>query len=205
MRPHQKNVDPVSKMLHLLPAEAIVKGIGQWTLFGRGENVDVYLHDLLSSRKHAEFTITRDNRNENSQRFVAMIRNKSELKKIKVNGNRELNSGEVYELRNNDQISIGVFTFIIEIVRGDSRSKKYELKFALQALPSVMPYPSSEIPQNPPESRRMPSPIAQPSEPPRLVRQPVENTEDQHRVSRVPQENDESEFKSQEEDPQFQN
>ena len=137
VRAHAKNTDSISKMIHLLPVESISKGLGEWTLFGRGENVDVYLHDLVSSRKHAEFTFTSDNRKKDSHRLVATLRNKSDTKKIKVNGNKELASGEVYELRNNDQISIGVFTFLIEIVPGDSKSKKYEVKF-LNIVPLSM-------------------------------------------------------------------
>ena len=138
VRPHAKNTEPVSKMIHLLPAEGIVKSLGQWALFGRGENVDVYLHDLLSSRKHADFTITKDSRKGDSQRIIATIRNKSDTKKIKINGNRELRSGEVCELHNNDQITIGVFSFLIEIVPGDSRSKKFELKF-VNIIPTAIP------------------------------------------------------------------
>ena len=137
VRPHAKNTEPISKMIHLLPAESITKNLDEWTLFGRGENVDVYLHDLLSSRKHAEFTITKDSRKGESSRVIATIRNKSDTKKIKVNGNRELPPGGVCELHSNDQISLGVFTFLIEIVPGDSRSRKYELKF-LNIIPSTM-------------------------------------------------------------------
>ena len=124
-------------MIHLLPAESITKDLGEWALFGRAENVDIYLHDLLSSRKHAEFTITNDCQKGESNRLVATIRNKSDTKKIKVNGNRELQLGDMYQLHSNDQISLGAFTFLIEIVQGDNRSKKYELKF-VNCIPATM-------------------------------------------------------------------
>ena len=225
VRPHAKNTEPISKMIHLLPAGSITKGLGEWALFGRGENVDVYLHDLLSSRKHAEFTITKDSRKGESNRLVATIRNKSDTKKIKVNGNRELQSGDVYELRSNDQISLGVFTFLIEIVQGDNRSKKYELKFlniihaamqpqgylpSLYAMPPPMQLPSMQHgaapinmhegmgPFNAPHQVIYPVqyPYGQNYNTSTGIPSPISHPTDRHRQPRQPVENTDSECRS---------
>ena len=136
MRPHDKNKDPVSVVLANLPSEPVAKSLGEWTLFGRGEKVDVYLHDMLSSRKHANVRVTKDQRNRAGPRFVVEMQNVSDRKAFKVNGNREVLPGTVYELQNNDQVSIGAFTFLIEIVPGDARSVRYEIKFLI-TVPSA--------------------------------------------------------------------
>lgn len=136
VRPHDKNKDPVSVVLANLPSEPVAKSLGEWTLFGRGEKVDVYLHDMLSSRKHANIRVTKDQRNRARPRFVVEMENVSDRKAFKVNGNREVLPGTIYELQNNDQVSIGAFTFLIEIVPGDARSVGYEIKFLI-TVPSA--------------------------------------------------------------------
>ena len=125
VRPHQKN-SPALTIIKSLPSAVITNELGKWVLLGRGETVDVYFHDVTSSRFHANFTVTRDR---NSQRFVAKIMNRSASKKVIINGKTELKTNEVYELNQNDLVSIGVFTFLLEIVPGNNQSRNYALEF----------------------------------------------------------------------------
>ena len=129
VKEYPKNQEPISKILGSLPTNKIIKEIDEWTLLGRGENVDVYLHDILSSRKHANFRIRRDTRDSRNPRLFAEIQNLSTSKVVTVNGNKEIKENQIMELTNNDQISIGIFTFLIEIVKGGSKSSHYEIEF----------------------------------------------------------------------------
>ncbi|XP_065066237.1 uncharacterized protein LOC135692126 isoform X2 [Rhopilema esculentum] len=129
VKEYSKNQEPISKILGSLPTNKIIKEIDEWTLLGRGENVDVYLHDILSSRKHANFRIRRDTRDSKNPRLFAEIQNVSISKIVIVNGNKEIKENQIMELANNDQISIGIFTFLIEIVKGGSKSSQYEIEF----------------------------------------------------------------------------
>ncbi len=124
IRSHPKNTDPFSKMIDSLPSEVVKKSIGQSSIFGRGEKVDVYLHDLLSSRRHIKLDVVKDRRG-----FLVEVMNISETKAIRLNGAREVRPNETVILENNDQLTIGCFTFLTEIAEGDPRSTQYELKF----------------------------------------------------------------------------
>eukprot|EP00794_Sanderia_malayensis_P009177 gene9177-10151_t len=121
---HPKNKDSSSMMIKSLPSELVKKLLSQLTIIGRGEGVDVYLHDMLSSRRHGQLNIAKDRRG-----FVVQLTNISDTKVIKLNGNRNISPQQTVELATNDQLTIGCFTFLLEIVLGDSESTQYELKF----------------------------------------------------------------------------
>lgn len=128
VRSHPKN-GPIPNIKRSLPSDLIIRDEDHWIVFGRGENVDVYLHDILSSRLHAKFRVTRDTGSATSQRFLAQIKSISQTKPVMINGNTKIGMNEISELRNNDKVSIGSFTFLIEIVPGNISSKHYEILF----------------------------------------------------------------------------
>ena len=111
-------------------------------LFGRGEGVDVYLHDMLASRYHMELSV-------DGSSFRVAITNVSQKKTIRINGTRTIEYNNKYTVSNNDHITLGAVTFLIEIAPGEQGSFEYELTFInlLNAIDARPPVPNG-VPQS---------------------------------------------------------
>lgn len=137
VRVHEKNKVPVSKMIGCLPSEPIIKRIGQCTLMGRGDNQDISLYDIIASRDHVKFEVL-------SERGKSVVKatNVSNSKAITLGG-RQLGPQQHAVLNSNDEMTVGCFTFIVEISPGDPRAQHYEIKFVdiSSASTSIPPQP----------------------------------------------------------------
>ncbi len=102
----------------------VKRRIGESLSFGRGEKIDVYLHDCTASKRHLELKVIARQRT-----FTVQIKNISETKLVKLNSTRKIESNQSISLENNDQLTIGCFTFLVEIAPGDEVSTLYNITF----------------------------------------------------------------------------
>lgn len=119
--------DGTRLILHVHPTEkqTLLKGLpnepqkytpGKNIIFGRGENVDLFLNDQYASKTHLELTFEL---HQPSQQGIFKVKNIG--KKLSVNNCPLITGGEHY-LRPNDVIEMGQLTFTAEIVTGNDNS-----------------------------------------------------------------------------------
>ncbi|XP_031558791.1 uncharacterized protein LOC116295177 [Actinia tenebrosa] len=152
-------------ILHVHPSQiSLLKGIpnkpkeyplGQSIIFGRGENVNIFLNDHFASKRHLELTYEL-HQGAPQGLFKAKVIGRQST----VNDILKTTGDELY-LRPNDVIKMGQLRFTTEIINGNDHSS-YILEFkkgsrgpnpdqGLQHPPCLPHQPPYQIPQYPPQ------------------------------------------------------